>query len=70
MVPALLMEKGKDGSSYNQDTIQHKPCTFFFFDKYHKYIKGQRPPSIQDVYKSASKREHKNKDPYPPLSGR
>lgn len=28
MVPALLMEKGKDGSSYNQDTIQHKPCTF------------------------------------------
>ena len=42
----------------------------FFFDKYRKYIKGQRPPSIQDVYKSASKREHKNKDPYPPLSGR
>ena len=42
----------------------------FFFDKYRKYIKGQRPSSIQDVYKSASKREHKNKDPYPPLSGR
>ena len=40
---------------------------FFFFDKYHEYIKGQRPPSIQDVYKSASKREHKKQAPLPSL---
>lgn len=44
MVPALLMEKGKDGSSYNQDTIQHKPCTFIEvlmqYMKKNEYQKG------------------------------
>ena len=39
---------------------------FFLIDNTHN--KGQRPPSIQEVYKSASKREHKKKEaPLPSL---